>query len=52
MSIYVKTLNGTNFQTDNDIVYNDLLKYITIPPHPKIENYNYKDNIFRMKNEP
>ncbi len=44
--LHIKTFTGENFQTihinDTDTVYNDLLKYITIPSHPRFENYNKK----------
>jgi hypothetical protein len=42
--ISIKTFSGQLFQTihvtEDDITYNDLLKYIKIPPHPRFEEYN------------
>jgi hypothetical protein len=41
--ISIKTFNGRIFQTihvtEDDTTYNDLLKYIKIPPHPRFEEY-------------
>ena len=46
--ISIKTFNGGIFQTihvtEDDTTYNDLLKYIKIPPHPRFKNYD--QNIF------
>ena len=46
--ISIKTFNGGIFQTihvtEDDTTYNDLLKYIKIPPHPRFKNYDR--NIF------
>jgi hypothetical protein len=42
--ISIKTFNGGIIQTihvtEDDTTYNDLLKYIKIPPHPRFEEYN------------
>ena len=42
--ISVRTINGTLFQNihvnEDDIMYNDLLKYIKIPPHPRFTELN------------
>jgi hypothetical protein len=42
--ISIKTFAGGIFQTihvtEDDTTYNDLLKYIKIPPHPRFEEYN------------
>jgi hypothetical protein len=42
--IRIKTFSGQPFQTihvtEDDTTYNDLLKYIKIPPHPRFEEYN------------
>jgi hypothetical protein len=42
--ISIKTFSGQPFQiihiTEDDMTYNDLLKYIKIPPHPRFEEYN------------
>jgi hypothetical protein len=44
--ISIKTFSGQPFQTihvtEDDATYNDLLKYIKIPPHPRFEEYNRK----------
>ena len=44
--ISIKTFTGQPFQnihvTEDDTTYNDLLKYIKIPPHPRFEEYNRK----------
>ena len=41
--ISIKTFSGQLFQTihvtEDDITYNDLLKYIKIPPHPRFKEY-------------
>ena len=43
--ISIKTFNGGIFQTihitEDDTTYNDLLKYIKIPPHPRFKDYNH-----------
>ena len=42
--ISIKTFAGEIFQTihvtEDDTTYNDLLKYIKIPPHPRFKEYN------------
>jgi hypothetical protein len=42
--ISIKTFSGQPFQTihvtEEDTTYNDLLKYIKIPPHPRFKVYN------------
>jgi hypothetical protein len=42
--ISIKTFAGGIFQTihvtEDDTTYNDLLKYIKIPPHPRFKEYN------------
>jgi hypothetical protein len=42
--ISIKTFAGGIFQTihvtEDDNTYNDLLKYIKIPPHPRFEKYH------------
>jgi hypothetical protein len=48
MSLSIKTFYEQPFQTihvaEDDTTYNDLLKYIKIPPHPRFKNYD--QNIF------
>ena len=42
--ISIKTFSGQQFRTihvtEDDTIYNDLLKYIKIPPHPRFNTYN------------
>ena len=42
--ISIRTFSGQPFQTihvtEDDTTYNDLLKYIKIPPHPRFEKYD------------
>ncbi len=44
--ISITTFSGQPFQTihvtEDDTTYNDLLKYIKIPPHPRFEGYTRK----------
>ena len=47
--ISIKTFSGFLFQTiyvtEDDITYNDLLKYIKIPPHPRFDIFQSKYNL-------
>jgi hypothetical protein len=52
--ISIKTFSGQPFQTihvtEDDTTYNDLLKYIKIPPHPRFEEYNrFTDYVIGVK---
>jgi hypothetical protein len=46
----INTLSGQPFQTihvnEDDVTYNDLLKYINIPPHPKFKNFHIYKKIY------
>ena len=46
----INTLSGKLFQTvyvnEDDVTYNDILKYINIPPHPKFKNLSTYGKIY------
>ena len=47
----INTLSGQPFQTvyvnEDDVIYNDLLKYINIPPHPKFKNFPDTNKMYK-----